>query len=56
MRRLIVLSALIMQMALAAPILAQSAAPDGVRVPDDCSETDLTVVCGLIPPWGTASL
>jgi hypothetical protein len=52
MRRLIVLAAIALQLAIAAPALAQNAAPDGVRVPDDCNETDLTVVCGLIPPWG----
>ena len=52
MRRLVVLLMVIIHIAFAAPALAQNAAPDGVRVPDDCSETDLTVVCGLIPPWG----
>jgi hypothetical protein len=52
MRRLLAIAAIALQLSFAAPALAQNAAPDGVRVPDDCNETDLTVVCGLIPPWG----
>jgi hypothetical protein len=52
MRRLPPLLALVGTLLLATPTLAQNVAPDGVRVPDDCRDADLTVVCGLIPPWG----
>lgn len=52
MRRLPPLLALVGTLLLATPTLAQNVAPDGARVPDDCRDADLTVVCGLIPPWG----
>jgi hypothetical protein len=53
MRRLLALSLIALSLLAPAAVAAQSPADaDKYIFPADCDAADLTVVCGLIPPWG----